>query len=302
MKKLVLINLALLINLILAQIVIGQTLSIPGVTTGQSNNYFAVGTGDGGDLTTYNCFLRLHDGLAIGSPFVSNGSGGYVEKATISFHGRAGDINTIGKIFAKNGFSVANNIDIGSQSANAMDVMSGFTQGTETRLFVGQNHNFGASTGRYGIELSLKHVDGTALGKTGYLSIWSGNVQARVMAFDYLGNVGIGTSKPDARLTVKGTIHTQEVKVDLSVLGPDYVFETSYKLPSLEELNDYIKLNKHLPEVPSACAMEENGVKLGEMNMLLLKKVEELTLYNIQQNERIKIFEERLRRLEQRQP
>lgn len=97
-----------------------------------------------------------------------------------------------------------------------------------------------------------------------------------------LGNIGIGTTIPDSKLTVKGTIHTQEVKVDLSVPGPDYVFETSYKLPSLQELNAYIKLNRHLPEVPSARSMEENGVKLGEMNMLLLKKVEELTLYVIE--------------------
>jgi hypothetical protein len=96
------------------------------------------------------------------------------------------------------------------------------------------------------------------------------------------GNIGIGTTKPDAKLTVKGIIHTEEVRVDLNVAGPDYVFEEDYKLPSLQEVAAYVKKNKHLPDVPAAKEMEANGVNLGEMNMLLLKKIEELTLYVIE--------------------
>jgi hypothetical protein len=105
------------------------------------------------------------------------------------------------------------------------------------------------------------------------------------------GNVGIGTLNPDAKLTVKGTIHANEVRVDLNVAGPDYVFEPTYHLKPLSEIETYIKANKHLPEVPSAKEMEANGVQLGEMNMLLLKKVEELTLYVIElkkENESVK--------------
>jgi len=96
------------------------------------------------------------------------------------------------------------------------------------------------------------------------------------------GYFGIGTSLPDQKLTVKGIIHAQEIRVDLSVPGPDYVFEKKHKLPTLEEIKSFIDQNKHLPEVPSAAEMEKNGVQLGEMNMLLLKKVEELTLYVIE--------------------
>jgi len=107
------------------------------------------------------------------------------------------------------------------------------------------------------------------------------------MTMDDTGKVGIGTTNPDQLLTVNGTIHSKEVKVDLAVAAPDYVFEKDYKLPSLSEIKIYINHNKHLPEVPSAKDMEANGIQLGEMNMLLLKKIEELTLHVIQQNERI---------------
>jgi Phage T4 tail fibre len=110
----------------------------------------------------------------------------------------------------------------------------------------------------------------------------SGNV-TDAMFIQSDGNVGIGTLTPDAKLTVKGNIHTQEVKVDLNgAVAPDYVFEKDYKLPSLESVKEYIDTNKHLPEVPSAKEMEEKGINVSEMNMLLLKKVEELTLYMIE--------------------
>ena len=95
------------------------------------------------------------------------------------------------------------------------------------------------------------------------------------------GKVGIGTNSPDEKLTVNGTVHAKEVRVDLSVPGPDYVFEPDYELRSLEEIAQFIQNEKHLPEVPSAKEMESNGVELGDMNMLLLKKIEELTLHLI---------------------
>jgi hypothetical protein len=102
------------------------------------------------------------------------------------------------------------------------------------------------------------------------------------------GYVGIGTTQPDYPLTVNGSAHAKEVRVDLNVPGPDYVFEKEYKLTSLEDIKSYIDQNKHLPEVPSAREMEKNGVQLGEMNMILLKKIEELTLHIIKQEERMK--------------
>jgi hypothetical protein len=96
------------------------------------------------------------------------------------------------------------------------------------------------------------------------------------------GNVGIGTKNPDAKLSVKGVVHAEEVRVDLTVQGPDYVFEDGYPLTPLSDLENFIRQNKHLPEVPSAKEMETNGINVSEMNMLLLKKVEELTLHLIE--------------------
>jgi hypothetical protein len=113
----------------------------------------------------------------------------------------------------------------------------------------------------------------------------------------YNSNVGIGTANPDAPLTVNGRIHAKEVVVDVNV-APDYVFEKDYTLRPIEEVKAYIDSNKHLPEVPAAKVMEANGVQLAEMSMLLLKKVEELTLYIIQQDESIKEQNESIKKLE----
>jgi hypothetical protein len=85
-----------------------------------------------------------------------------------------------------------------------------------------------------------------------------------------------------------GAIRCKEVRVSLTPgAGPDYVFNSDYNLLTLEEIKTYIDKNKHLPEVPSAKEMEANGVQLGEMNMLLLKKIEELTLYTIDMNKKL---------------
>ncbi|WP_157809598.1 tail fiber protein [Ulvibacter sp. MAR_2010_11] len=123
------------------------------------------------------------------------------------------------------------------------------------------------------------------------------------------GKIGIGTEQPDEMLTVKGKIHTQEVLVDLNgAVAPDYVFETYFKgiselkpdytMPSLEEVAAFIEENHHLPGVPSASQFEQEGFLLKEMNLLLLQKIEELTLYAIEQQKEINDLKEKLSVLE----
>tara|TARA_R110000796_G_scaffold250650_2_gene380102 strand:+ start:159 stop:995 length:837 start_codon:yes stop_codon:yes gene_type:complete len=129
------------------------------------------------------------------------------------------------------------------------------------------------------------------------LSLSSGDNIPDVYISNY-GNVGIGTINPNTKLTVKGAIHAEEVKVDLSVPAPDYVFKEDYKLKTLEETQQYIKENGHLPNIPSAQDFEENGIELGEMNMKLLEKIEELTLYILEQNQKIDKQQKRLEEVE----
>ena len=104
-------------------------------------------------------------------------------------------------------------------------------------------------------------------------------------------NVGIGTYSPKSKLAVEGQIRATEVKVLADISVPDYVFESNYKLRTLQETKEYIEENKHLPEIPSASEIGENGIDLGDMNMRLLKKIEELTLHLIEQNERMEQLE-----------
>ncbi len=119
------------------------------------------------------------------------------------------------------------------------------------------------------------------------------------------GKIGIGTKAPDELLTVKGKIHTQEVRVDLKgAVAPDYVFEyffngsssmqPNYKLISLPEVESYIKKHHHLPGIPSAKEIEENGLSLKQMNLLLLEKIEELTLYTLHQQKEIDELKKKL--------
>lgn len=111
-----------------------------------------------------------------------------------------------------------------------------------------------------------------------------------VLFLSPLGRVGIGTTDPQAELAVKGKVVCQEIQVTLSG-WPDYVFEEGYNLLPVNELKDYIITNKHLPNVPSANNVEEKGVNLGEMDKILLQKIEELTLYIIQLENRISELE-----------
>jgi hypothetical protein len=99
------------------------------------------------------------------------------------------------------------------------------------------------------------------------------------------GNVGIGTTAPQYKLAVNGTIGTKEVTVTSSGWA-DYVFKPEYKLKPLSEVRAHIKKHGRLPEIPSETEVREKGVSLGEMQVKLLAKIEELTLHMIQAEER----------------
>jgi len=147
-----------------------------------------------------------------------------------------------------------------------------------------------------------------------------------IASFDLGGSVGIGTSAPNAnaKLDVNGNIFTNGKlaigTTDMTKIGTyalavkgdaifnkvkiknydgatgwaDYVFNNDYELMSLPNLEKYIKANKHLPEVPSAAEVENDGIDIGSTQIILLQKIEELTLYAIEQNKKATAQQEQI--------
>lgn len=115
---------------------------------------------------------------------------------------------------------------------------------------------------------------------------WSNNNDAALM-IDSIGNVGVGTTSPTQKLSVNGTVRAKEVVVETAGWS-DYVLAKDYLLTSLSEVEEHIQKEGRLPGVPSAQEVAEKGVGLGEMQAKLLAKVEELTLYAIEQQKELK--------------
>ncbi|AUP77564.1 hypothetical protein [Flavivirga eckloniae] len=111
------------------------------------------------------------------------------------------------------------------------------------------------------------------------------------------GKVGIGTSNPSGwKLAVNGQIRAKEIKVETG--WSDFVFYDDYKLPTLQDVENHIKEKGHLRDIPSAKEVQENGIFLGEMDSKLLQKIEELTLYTISQEKKLKSQDLKIERLE----
>lgn len=139
----------------------------------------------------------------------------------------------------------------------------------------------------------------TNQGMTFLLADSDGSNQQNVMVFSAYGNVGIGTTKPSNKLDVNGTIHSKEVKVDMSGWS-DFVFKKEYNLPNLTEVEKHITEKGHLKDIPNEEEVLKNGLNLGEINAKLLQKIEELTLYAIEQNKKIDNLEKRLEKVEKK--
>ncbi|MET1260643.1 LamG domain-containing protein [Flagellimonas sp. DF-77] len=131
---------------------------------------------------------------------------------------------------------------------------------------------------------TFNNTDGVPTGNngggTGGNSLWSANGND---VYYETGNVAIGRASVPAgyKLAVDGFVRAREVRVDQDN-WPDYVFKADYDLPTLAEIKKHIAEHGHLPNIPSALEIQQNGVALGEMDRLLLEKIEELTLHIIQ--------------------
>jgi hypothetical protein len=197
------------------------------------------------------------------------------------------------------------------------DVLIGGTG--QTHFFVSQSGNVGVGTSNPGAKLDVNgnmHIKGNSalvqfensntghkweiysggsIGNNG-LGIFDRTTSQYLIAFAANGNVGIGTENPslEYKLDVKGEMRACKLHANNLSNWCDYVFEDDYELMPLDSLDAFVKKNKHLPGMPTETEVMENGIDLGEMNAKLLEKVEELSLYVIAQEKRIKELEKNL--------
>jgi len=233
--------------------------------------------------------------------FGTYGIGGMVEKMRIASSGNIG-IGTTSPVTTldvmRNGINGAGLASIaafetdGKTIGDGMSILLGGRNSSNAQKFYSQIQTFITSP-----------TAGTESASTNFVGL-VGGTQTTYMTLTG-GNVGIGTTDPGSyKLAVNGSIHSKAVIIDL-IGWPDYVFKRDYKLMPLAQVKSYIDRNHHLPEMPTDKEVENRGLDVGEMNKLLTKKVEELTLYliekdkrEIEQDELIKKMERRLSALE----
>jgi hypothetical protein len=147
------------------------------------------------------------------------------------------------------------------------------------------------------VVLDGRNKTGAALANSNILAI--DNYGQNLVLVKANGSVGIGTTDTKGyKLAVNGNAVFTKVKVAAYANWPDYVFDSLYTPMPLDTLAQYVKNNKHLPEVPAAAVVAKEGMDLGDMNKTLMQKVEELTLYLIEMNKRNKALEERMQQME----
>ncbi|MDL5514710.1 hypothetical protein QSE00_23065 [Arenibacter sp. M-2] len=193
----------------------------------------------------------------------------------ITFWAKPGTANTSSPAFAGwSGFSGASTVVITDQNWTQYNFTVTASSTTPIiRVYAGTSFSSGGSTSDYVL------VD--------RISIENQNSPVATNIFPDNGNVGIGTTDPGIwKLAVNGNIRAKEIKVE-TANWPDYVFAKDYELPSLEEVEKHINDKGHLINIPTALDVKSNGIELGEMNKLLLEKIEELTLYLIDMKKEI---------------
>ena len=163
-----------------------------------------------------------------------------------------------------------------------------------------QSISFQTSASRFNFDKSIR-VNTGVLSTSQYTNMTLQTFNTpRITILQNNGFVGIGTITPQYKLDVTGGIHSDSIKTGAivveSVSGADFVFDNNYDLPSLDDVNAYIQAHGHLPSIPSSEQMQQDGVDMSKFQIQLLQKIEELTLYIIKQDERIKELENKLQK------
>jgi len=145
----------------------------------------------------------------------------------------------------------------------------------------------------------LQYSDPRIFEQTGFIGI---GIDSPKTKLHVSGNVMIGSGTPASgyMLSVNGKVISEEVRVELDATWPDYVFDEEYKLTPLHQLEKYISSEKHLPNIPPASQVQREGFDLGDMNRRLLEKIEELTLYIIQQEKKLNALQQQVNSIQQK--
>lgn len=155
--------------------------------------------------------------------------------------------------------------------------------------------NFNTNLSRYVFDKPIFNNSGVYSASNGSNLTLQTNFTPRLTILKNNGYIGIGTTTPNYLLDVKGTIRADEIIVNSG--SADFVFAEDYNLRSLSEVQQFIQEHKHLPEIQSAEQMEKNGVSVNELQIQLLQKIEELTLYLIQQEQTIQDLKQQIEQL-----
>ena len=304
-------------------------------TTGEGNSAFGLETLKANTIGSYNTAIgglslisatAAKENTAIGYKSMTNATG--IRNTAVGFRSLSKVLGEENVAFGyQSGESLTNgtrNIMIGSgagsNSNGSYNIIFGYGSGSssigDNNIIIGKKAtlpngaanamNIGGVLYASGLKSNTTLTSVSASGRIGI------NVVAPTATLDVVGNakisaglsvngnVGIGTTNnPQYKLDVAGTIRAKEIKVELNV-GADFVFEPDYKLRNLSEVEAFINANKHLPEIESEKEMQENGLNITEFQIKLLQKVEELTLYAIQQEKRLEEQEKLIRQLQEK--
>ena len=161
------------------------------------------------------------------------------------------------------------------------------------------NNSYGISHLGEGGNILATRMGGTSAGIGTFsptnMRIFAGGF-SRIFISEATGNVGIGTDNPTYKLSVLGNIHCTEAVVETG--WADYVFEENYKLPLLSEVEKFILQYKHLPNIPSAKEVKTNGLNLGDTQKRMMEKIEELTLYLIENTKQLELLKKKIATME----
>lgn len=180
---------------------------------------------------------------------------------------------------------------------------STYTNFTNIRANGSFSNGFGTSTLNLGNVYKISHLETPDVNTDGYLQIQnvaSGKsfyVGPNKMYSDIPMALGGNKIRTGFQLSINGKFVCTEGWVQPVGNWPDYVFSKEYNLPSLASVEQFISINSHLPEVPSASEVKQNGINIGDMDAVLLRKIEEMTLYMIQANKDITKMQEEISRL-----